>query len=86
MPDPYEVRIRGPIGPLIQACLPGFTAVTAAESTVLTGTAPGPDDLHHLLDVLTQNGLPADDVRLTSRDNATGTTTERTTYNADGDS
>jgi len=42
MPDTYEVRIRGPIGPLIQACLPGFTAVTAAESTVLTGTAGGP--------------------------------------------
>jgi len=80
MPDLYEVRIRGPIGPLIQACLPGFTTVTTAESTMLTGTARGPDHLYQLLDMLTKNGLTTRDVRLTARDSSTSMTD-----NASGD-
>jgi hypothetical protein len=84
MPDSYEIRVRGPIGPLIQACLPGFTAVSAATSTVLTGTALGPDRLQQILDLLNENGLPAGDVRLSSRDNALGAA--GLTTHADGDS
>ena len=72
MPELYEVRIRGAIGPLIESCLPGFTAVATAESTVLTGTAQGPDDLYQLLDILAENGLITQDVRLTTRDSAPG--------------
>jgi hypothetical protein len=78
MPDLYEVRIRGPIGPLIQACLPGFTTIATVDSTVLAGTALGPDHLHQLLEFLTRNGMTARDVRLKTRDDPTTT--------SDGDS
>ena len=66
MPDSYEVRIRGPIGPLMQACLPGWAVADATESTVLTGAVAGPVELQKVLDLLTDRGLAADNVRLTS--------------------
>ena len=74
MPSLYEVRIAGPIGPLIHACLPGFALVTAAESTMLTGIASGPDHLQQVLDLLAENGQPADNVRLRAKNIATVTT------------
>lgn len=75
----YEVRIRGPIGPLMQSCLPGLAVVVTAESTLLTGTAAGPDELRALLGMLADNGLPADTVRLKARESAAVTTSNRPT-------
>jgi len=68
MPELYEFQITGRIGPLIQSCLPGFITSPQDQATVLTGTARCPEDLHRVLDLLDTHGLPAQDIRLSSRD------------------
>lgn len=64
MLDIYEFDITGTIGPLIQSCLPGFSAVERAPRTVLTGTVASADDLRRVLDLLNAHGTPARDVRI----------------------
>jgi hypothetical protein len=67
MSDMYEIGIAGRIGPLLRSCLPELTPTTEGESTVLTGTVHGPEELRHLLDLLDAHGLPPRDVRITYR-------------------
>ena len=72
MPEQYEFGIVGRIGPLMRSCLAGLTPVPDDEpATVLSGTARCPEDLHRVLDLLDSHGLPARDIRLTYRDDAT---------------
>jgi len=63
--DVYEFHIAGTIGPVVRSALPEFSAVLVPRFTVLTGTVPGPGDLHRLLDALDAHGSPTIDVRLT---------------------
>ena len=67
MPELYEFEITGRFGPLISSCLPELTPVED-QATVLTGTARSPEDLHRVLDLLDNHGLPAQDIRLSYRD------------------
>ena len=60
----YEFEITGTIGPLIQSCLPGLSTIAETRWTVLTGTVPGPDELHRVLDLLHAQGTPALDIRI----------------------
>jgi len=72
LPDLYEFRITGTIGPLIQSSLPGLDTVAESEWTLLTGTAGGPDDLRRILNLLDANGVPALNVRIAPRPAGTG--------------
>jgi len=67
VPDVYEFEITGTVGPLIASCLPGFDVVAESAWTVLTGTVDGPDDLRRMLDLLDAQGIPALDIRISTR-------------------
>ena len=69
MPELYEFGIAGRIGPLIRSCLPTLTPDAEIDApTLLTGTARCPEDLHRILDLLDNHGLPAQDIRLRYRE------------------
>jgi hypothetical protein len=71
LPERYELGVTGRIGPLIRSCLPQFTETVENESTVLTGTARCPEDLHRMLDLLTTHGLTSQEIRLTHHTDTT---------------
>lgn len=66
MPDLYELKVTGSLGPLMRACLPEFTAVAETPATVLTGSVGGADDLRRLLDLLDAHGTPPLDIRISA--------------------
>ena len=64
----YEIRIDGPIGPVVASTLPGFTAVQARTgSTVLTGTVADAEGLVAMLGVLNAHGFSPVDILINFR-------------------
>ena len=54
----YEIRVDGPIGPVVSLVLSGFTTVVDdARTTVLTGTAVDAQGLAALFTVLNAHGF-----------------------------
>jgi hypothetical protein len=68
MPELYEFEVTGRIGPLMRSCIPELTPTAEDQPTVLTGTARSPEDLQRVLDLLDTHGLPAQDIRISYRD------------------
>ena len=61
----YEIQVAGPVGPLARSFLPGFTVTTVHPSTVLAGTAAGPEALLQVLNLLTTRGAAPIDIWIT---------------------
>jgi hypothetical protein len=54
----YEIRVAGPIGPVVASALTGFTTVEVSTSTtVLTGTVGDAEDLVEVISVLNAHGF-----------------------------
>jgi hypothetical protein len=61
----YEIHVAGPVGPAARSGLPGFTVTTVPPSTVLVGTAAGPDDLLEVINLLTARSAAPIDIWIT---------------------
>lgn len=66
MPD-YEFHVQGLIGPVVQSALPELTRCDGPRLTRLYGTAAEPTDIDLLLRRLTDSGLVADHILLSTQ-------------------
>lgn len=71
MPD-YEIRVAGPIGPVVASCLPGFSIAAIPTATVLRGTVDDPAGLRRILDLLNAHGLAPIDIQTNPPADPTG--------------
>ena len=71
MPE-YEIEVAGPIGPVVASALPGFTAVEVPTVTVIGGTVACSDELSGVVEVLTANGCPTEELRIGPQDDPGG--------------
>ncbi len=55
----YEIRVSGPIGPVVASAFPEFDITVMPGGDVLTGTVAAADDLLDVLALLRDNGLIA---------------------------
>ena len=62
MPDD-EIRVTGPIGPVVASRLPGFSTTAIPLATLLRGTINSPEELRRILDLLNKRGLAPIDVQ-----------------------
>ena len=65
----YEIRVAGPIGPVVASSLPAEFRVTALPtSTVVSGTVTDTAELLTVLNLLNAHGLTPIDTLITPRD------------------
>jgi hypothetical protein len=62
-PGPYEIRVRGPIGPMILGAFPAFSARQVGGDTLLWGRLPDQAALYGVLHQLEDLGLELVEVR-----------------------
>ena len=53
----YEIRVAGPIGPVVASTCPRFSTTAVLVSTLLSGTVADPDELLAVMTVLAAHGF-----------------------------
>ena len=61
----YEIRVAGPIGPVVAFSLPGLTVTALPTSTVISGTVADPEELLIVMNLLSARGLSPIDTLIT---------------------
>ena len=65
----YEIRVAGPIGPVVASSLPAEFKVTAVpRSTMVSGTVTDSAEILIVLNLLNEHGLTPIDTLITPRD------------------
>jgi hypothetical protein len=64
----YEIRVAGPVGPVVASIFPEFTATAIAASTLLSGTVADAEDLLAVMTLLSAHGLTPIDTLITPHD------------------
>ena len=65
MVQTYEIRVAGPIGPVVASSLPGLTITPLPTSTVISGTAADAEELLTVMNLLSAHGLSPIDTLIT---------------------
>jgi hypothetical protein len=73
----YEIRVRGPIGPMIMEAFPTLTATRSGRDTLLAGSLPDQAALYGVIHQLEALGLQLLEIRSPSSGDA-GTTEQIT--------
>ena len=68
MVQDYEIRVAGPIGPVVASSLPGLTVTALPTSTVISGTVTDTEELLAVMNLLSTHGLTPIDTLITPRD------------------
>ena len=61
---PYEIRVRGPIGPMTMQAFPTLAASRSGQDTLLTGLLPDQSALYGVIHQLEALGLQLLEIRL----------------------
>lgn len=64
-PADYQIRVAGPIGPVVASSLPELTISVLPVTTVFTGTVTNATEILAVLDVLDAHGLTPIDTLIT---------------------
>jgi hypothetical protein len=64
----YEIRVAGPIGPVVASSLPGLTVTALPTSTVISGTVTDTEELLAVMNLLSEHGLTPIDTLITPHD------------------
>jgi hypothetical protein len=64
-PADYQIRVAGPIGPVVGSSLPELTISVLPVTTVFTGTVTDTTEILAVLDVLAAHGLTPIDTLIT---------------------
>ena len=62
-PRRYEIRVRGPIGPMMMQAFPTLSAATRRQNTLLTGSLPDQSALYGVIHQLEALGLELLEIR-----------------------
>ena len=65
----YEIRVAGPIGPVVASSLPGLTVTALPTSTLISGTVTDAE-LLGVMNLLREHGLTPIDTLITPHDTA----------------
>ena len=63
----YEIRVAGPIGPVVASSLPGLNVTALPMSTVISGTVTDAEELLLVMNLLSAHGLSPIDTLITPR-------------------
>jgi len=64
MVQTYEIRVAGPIGPVVASSLPGLTITALPTSTVISGIVTD-SELLSVMNLLSEHGLSPIDTLIT---------------------
>ena len=67
MVQTYEIRVAGPIGPVVASSLPGLTITALPTSTVISGIVTD-TELLSVMNLLSEHGLSPIDTLITPHD------------------